>query len=177
MPGIGGSWNFDTYVLRAKVGMEYGLNVRGHYELKVGAAIDCTLPFHLTKTGYSQGATEDRTTFDNRARFKVSESGQSAAIALMLRREGVRNPEISLRLSRAGDMLVGLWRHEGADWDHGGYSGAILGTKAGRPLRPEVNPQCFFDCIHDCHPGLDPTDTATEQCVMNCARRLENCRP
>ena len=176
VPGIGGAWTFDTYVLRAKVGMEYGLNVRGHYELKVDAAIDCTLPFLLTKTGYTQGANENTDRFSNRARMKVSASGRSASVEVKLHRAGVRSNHKTLRLSRAGDLLVGMWRDEGEDWEWGGYSGAILGTKPGAPLRDEINPQCFLDCIHDCHPGLDPTDEATESCVTNCARRLETCR-
>jgi len=177
-PDLAGTWFFNTHILTSRPGMEFGLGVRGHYELTLGPQVGCVFPSNLLKTGYTQDGKVYGPRLAQELSWSLSPSSRSlAALARLTRRPGdVTSADVAMRITRHGDMLVGLWRHEGADWDYGGYSGAILGQKH-RPFSDteDLKTGCFFDCVARCHPGNNPLDEATEPCVLDCARRLDNC--
>lgn len=169
---LAGEWRFDTVVLHSRRAKTYGLGTRGHYELILQPRTDCGFPALLIKTGYTErGALRAQRLVDERC-FAVSQSGGSIVVAAKLRHPDLRtSADISFRLTRAGDHLLGLWRHEGVDGADRGYSGALTGMRVGAEPgpRPAVI-ACFEACIEACHRGADPLDPASEPCLVACVR-------
>jgi len=176
-PNLTGAWVFDTHVLTSWPKMEYGLNVNGHYAVTFRDENGSAVPTVLVKRGYTQSGTFYEADQSQELRFNFSASGRSVAAYAQLRKTPSEAPaEIAMRLALVDDLLVGLWRHEGDEWQRGGYSGAILGTRAsGTSVASAPRNQCFVGCIKGCYHGTSPLDNATESCVLDCTRRLNDC--
>ncbi|PKN54273.1 MAG: hypothetical protein CVU56_27430 [Deltaproteobacteria bacterium HGW-Deltaproteobacteria-14] len=175
-PNLTGAWRFNTGVLDGKAGRERGRAVTGHYTVEFGAPVpECQLPASVVKTGYtypdkkSGQMKNEPLDLSKRVAFDPSPTGHSVAAYAPLGHLS----NISFRISRVGDTLVGLWRHEGEDRKAAGYSGYLVGGLGGAEL-PQVS-SCFVDCLADCHDGADPRDVETEDCLIRCTRRISTC--
>lgn len=175
LPDLAHRWSFDTIVLGNKPGMEYGLNVRGHYGVAL-RSVGCSLVAELEKSGWTQSG--ERRDFRQRgqARLDVSGTARSAAgsFALESKHDDPNPSRVAFRWSRFGPHLIGLWRHEGADYERGGYWGTIFGLREGWKGIPP-NSACFEECGRRCFAGRDPLDERTEECLQECGRALVNC--
>lgn len=175
-PALAGDWTFETHILKIRPGQEEGYGTRGHYRLSLEHAVGCRMSAYLTKDRWTtQSGRSYEAAMSQDLSFAISSTGRSiTARARLVKRPGDRNSaDISLRLARHGAWLVGLWRHDGADWDRASASGALVGRQASSARDPR--PACFMRCAAECHPGLDPLDPAMEPCLIDCARRLDDC--
>lgn len=175
LPDIAHRWTFDTVVLGGKVGAEYGLNVRGHYAATI-RRVGCTLVADVVKTGWTQSGKFNKRVQEGSALLTVSGSAGSAASSFSLRVEA-GDPEparVAFRLGRFGPHLIGLWRHEGADYERGGYWGTVFGLREGWTGTPPDS-ACFEECGRRCMAGRDPLDEETEACLLECGRALMDC--
>ncbi len=168
---VGVDWRFDTHILH---GDHAGEGVRGHYDAEFQLVSPETLRTRLVKKGYTQNGEFHPSRLRSNDPLSLSTSNCSAAAHLQFTADGpsIAN-EVRFRMARVGDRLIGLWRHEGVEWDRAHHSGALVGSRANDEL-PE-RPDCFLDCVRKCHPGLDPLDAATEKCLIGCAPELERC--
>ncbi len=172
LPDLGHQWRFDTIVLGNAPGMEYGLNVRGHYSVNL-TQVGCGFVAEVTKSGYTQSGKRNEVYQHQRSEVEVSKSRLSVAASFALETTpGDPDPaRVAFRWMRFGPHLVGLWRHEGPDWERGGYWGAVFGLREGWKGTPPKT-SGFESCVSRCFAGRDPTDEATEACLADCAREL-----
>jgi len=172
LPDLGHQWRFDTIVLGNKPGMEYGLNVRGHYVVNL-TQVGCGFVAEVTKSGYTQSGKRNEVSQRERREVEVSKSGRTVSASFALEATpGDPNPaRVAFRWMRFGPHLVGLWRHEGKEWERGGYWGAVFGLREGWKGTPPKT-SGFEACVGRCFVGRDPTEEATENCLVECAREL-----
>ena len=176
---LAGEWRFDTVVLGSRSDMSHGLGVRGHYQLELEPPAACGFPGVLTKFSYTEGGERKGKPLVDDQCFAVSQSRRSIVASIRLRHPDFRaTADISLRLTRHGDHLLGLWRHEGEDGARGGYSGALFGSRGDEWTDPRLSTaqgRCFEGCIGACHQGADPLAPESEVCLLECVAELERC--
>ncbi|MFO0744519.1 MAG: hypothetical protein U1F43_02460 [Myxococcota bacterium] len=178
VPPIAGSWTVETMVLGTNPANVARRGVRGDYLLLMTQAKDCVVRGSLEKRGYTEKGRYHPSPMSGSVEGRIAPHGGSLSFqAELLDAPGDTHVAgLSMRLAIHGDLLVGLWRQEGSDWQTMGYWGAILGhaQSVTKPSDPATG--CYFDCVTACHGGLDPTDAASETCLLDCARRLDDCK-
>jgi hypothetical protein len=164
-----GAWRFDTHILHGRF---VGQGVRGHYDLGVGRVTP--LDMTLDKTGYTQDGAVHGPRLRATDPLALSPSTCSATVRANLSNPSGASTEMGFRYARYGDRLIGLWRHEGREWEmNGRHSGALVGA---RPEQEDAHRDaCFLACVTRCHKGADPLADPTEACLLGCAPRLEDC--
>ena len=174
-PDIGHAWEFSTIVLGTKPSMKFGLNVKGHYRTVI-TRHGCSLVADLEKGGWTQSGREWQRRQEGRSMLEVSSSGRSAvaSFALAATPDDATPARIALRLARHGPYLIGVWRHEGDDFERSGYWGTAFGLLEGRKgMLPKTS--CFETCGRYCFAGRDPHDEQTEDCLVSCGLQLADC--
>lgn len=175
LPDLAHRWSFDTIVLGNKPGMEYGLNVRGHYGVAL-RRVGCSLVAEVEKSGWTQSGKTRDFLQRGKARLQVSRSARSAAgsFALESRLDDPEPSRVAFRWARFGPHLIGIWRHVGADFERGGYWGTVFGLREDWKGEPPDS-RCFEECGRRCFGGRDPLDEGTEECLLECGRELTRC--
>lgn len=164
-PDLAARWTFQTRVLHAKPTMEYGLDARqlpGHIQGGPGLRLHRRAGQARMGPGW-QGdpppAGAAPCVWIRRGRPHRRRTRRPAP----LRWRDATPASISFRFGRYAGWLIGLWRHEGVEFERGGYSGALLGRRADDERAGEEPPHCFFDCVARCHDGLDSSRRGDER--------------
>lgn len=176
-PALVGTWAFDTVILGGRVGAEHGVGVRGHYLLQLSEGDPCSLVGPLVKRAYTMKGKEYGPLLSDVVTARASSTGGSLSFLARLRKapEATITADIAMRLTRRGDYLLGLWRHEGADRERAGYWGALVGRRD-TPPSELTGEACFSACVADCHGDVDPLVDDAEACLLRCVPAVDDCR-
>ncbi len=167
---LAGEWTFDTTVIGAKDLGARGIN--GHYQLGVTVA-DCKAQAHVTKTGHDKTVySQTKIQHSDAPLIESKRIAGAAEVTVALKDKPTHTFTFVVREGR----LFGFWQSSGAEWERGGMSGFLRGSKSGEPLTDVEDflaQPCEIACLTQCdvvRREADATldDAGLSACMAGC---------